>query len=80
VILEDIEVFSQSQTRNTNALETIEQQFAPSPRAILIAVRDEVAKVIEFYIPINFRRKASAPPPPQVGRVIEFRLPEKKPA
>jgi hypothetical protein len=46
----------------------------------LIAVRDEVAKVIEFYIPINFRRKASAPPPPQVGRVIEFRLPEKKPA
>lgn len=43
----------------------------------MIAVRDAVAKIIEFYVPINFRRKASAPPP-QAGKVIEFRLPEKK--
>jgi hypothetical protein len=44
-----------------------------------IAVRAAVAKVIAFYVPVKFQRKASSPPP-QAGRVIEFRVPERKPA
>jgi hypothetical protein len=40
-----------------------------------------MARVIEFYIPTNFRRKvASVPPQSQPGKVIEFCLLAKKSA
>jgi hypothetical protein len=40
-----------------------------------------MARVIEFYIPTNFRRKvASVPPKSQPGKVIEFCLLAKKSA
>lgn len=39
-----------------------------------------VAKVIEFYQPLNFRKPVRWIPPAQRGKVLEFRLPEKKTA
>jgi hypothetical protein len=40
-----------------------------------------MAKVIEFYVPSSFRKKATKwIAPEQQGKVIEFRLPEKKSA
>jgi hypothetical protein len=40
-----------------------------------------MARVIEFYVPTNFRRKmASVPPQSQPGKVIEFCLLAKKSA
>ena len=31
-----------------------------------------MAKVIEFYIPTNFRRPLRTTPQPQLGKIIEF--------
>jgi hypothetical protein len=40
-----------------------------------------MAKIIEFYIPSSFRKKATKwIPPEQQGKVIPFELPEKKSA
>jgi hypothetical protein len=39
-----------------------------------------MAKVIEFYIPENFRKPLKSAPPPQRGRVIEFCSQPKKSA
>ncbi len=40
-----------------------------------------MAKIIEFFVPSSFRKKATKwIPPEEYGRVIEFRLPEKKSA
>jgi hypothetical protein len=39
-----------------------------------------VARVIEFYIPINFRWRAKWIPVHERGKVIEFCLPTKKSA
>jgi hypothetical protein len=40
-----------------------------------------MAKIIEFYIPSSFKKKASKwIPPEQQGKVIQFSLPEKKSA
>ena len=38
------------------------------------------AKVIEFYVPINFRSPRKAAAEMQFGKVIEFHVPEKKSA
>jgi hypothetical protein len=39
-----------------------------------------MAKVIEFYVPKNFRRPLKWDPPPQCGKVIEFCSQTKKSA
>jgi len=39
-----------------------------------------VAKVIEFYIPKNFRKPVKWTPPLECGKVIEFCVPVKKSA
>jgi hypothetical protein len=39
-----------------------------------------VAKIIEFYIPSNFRKRKHWIPPQQRGKVIEFCASEKKTA
>ena len=40
-----------------------------------------MAKIIEFFVPINFRKKATKwIPPEEYGKLILFRLPEKKSA
>jgi hypothetical protein len=40
-----------------------------------------MAKIIEFYIPVSFKKKASKwIPPEQQGKVIEFGAPQKKSA
>jgi hypothetical protein len=40
-----------------------------------------MAKIIEFYIPSSFKKKATKwDPPEQQGKVIEFVAPEKKSA
>jgi len=39
-----------------------------------------VAKVIEFYVPSNFRKRVQWIPPQQRGKVIEFCTTEKKTA
>jgi hypothetical protein len=39
-----------------------------------------VAKIIEFYIPNNFRRKEKWIPPQNRGKIIEFGLPTRKSA
>jgi len=41
-----------------------------------------MAKIIEFYIPSSFRKKATkwVPPEQQQGKVIEFAAPQKKSA
>jgi hypothetical protein len=40
-----------------------------------------MAKIIEFYIPITFRKVAAKwVPPEEQGRVIPFALPQKKSA
>jgi hypothetical protein len=40
-----------------------------------------MAIVITYYIPERFRKKsANCVPPVQYGKVLEFRVPEKKPA
>ena len=41
---------------------------------------NNVAKVIEFYIPDNFRKKAAWIPRDQRGEIIPFPAPEKKSA
>jgi hypothetical protein len=39
-----------------------------------------MAKIIEFYIPSNFRKKDKWIPPQERGKIIEFNLPTKKSA
>ncbi len=39
---------------------------------------DRVAKIIEYYVPESFRKKAGWIPPDQRGKVIQFPVPEKK--
>ncbi len=39
-----------------------------------------MAKVIEFYIPSNFRKNDKWIPPQERGKIIEFSLPAKKSA
>lgn len=39
-----------------------------------------MAKVIEFYVPRNFKDSRKSLPQPQAGKVIEFRQPEVKSA
>jgi hypothetical protein len=40
-----------------------------------------MAKIIEFYVPTNFRKKPSKwVPPEQLGKVIQFSSPQKKSA
>ena len=39
-----------------------------------------MAKVIEFYIPKNFRKQLRAVAQPQLGKVIEFCAPTKRSA
>jgi hypothetical protein len=40
-----------------------------------------MAKIIEFFVPHNFRRKATKwMPPEEYGKVIPFSLPQNKPA
>jgi len=40
-----------------------------------------MAKIIEFYVPSSFQKKASKwTPPEELGKVIPFSLPEKKSA
>ncbi len=39
-----------------------------------------MARVISFYVPANFSRKATPIPLSQPGKVIEFYLPSKKSA
>jgi hypothetical protein len=39
-----------------------------------------MAKVIEFYMPKNFRKPSSTVAQPQRGRIIEFRLQTKRSA
>jgi len=39
-----------------------------------------MAKIIEFYIPSDFRRKTNWIPAEQRGKVIEFRSPTRKSA
>ena len=40
-----------------------------------------MAKIIEFYIPVNFKKKAAKwIPPEQNGKVIPFAMPVKKSA
>lgn len=39
-----------------------------------------VAKVIEFYIPMGFRRPLKLVPPVQIGKIVEFCLQPKKTA
>jgi hypothetical protein len=39
-----------------------------------------MAKIIEFYIPINFRKNDKWIPPQERGKIIEFSLPTKKSA
>jgi len=41
---------------------------------------NEMAKVIEFYVPETFRKTGKWIPPTQRGKVIQFPLPEKKTA
>jgi len=39
-----------------------------------------MAKIIEFYIPSNFRKNVKWIPPQDRGKIIEFSLPVKKSA
>jgi hypothetical protein len=39
-----------------------------------------MAKIIEYYIPQTFRKKAGWIPPDQRGEIIQFPAPEKKSA
>jgi hypothetical protein len=39
-----------------------------------------MAKVIEFYIPTNFREPLRTSPQPQLGKIIEFRPQTKRSA
>jgi hypothetical protein len=39
-----------------------------------------MAKIIEFYIPSNFRKNNKSIPPQERGKIIELRLPTKKSA
>jgi hypothetical protein len=40
-----------------------------------------MAKIIEFFVPTNFRKKATKwTPPEEHGKVIPFALPQKKSA
>ena len=39
-----------------------------------------MAKIIEFYIPSNFRKNDKWIPPQERGKIIEFSLPAKKSA
>jgi hypothetical protein len=41
---------------------------------------DHMAKIIEFYIPSNFRKNDKWIPPQERGKIIEFNLPTKKSA
>jgi hypothetical protein len=45
-----------------------------------LAVKPVTAKVIEFYVPMNFRSPRKRVMQMQFGRIIEFRLPGKKSA
>jgi len=42
--------------------------------------KDHRAKIIEFYIPSNFRKNDKWIPPQERGKIIEFSLPAKKSA
>jgi hypothetical protein len=42
--------------------------------------KDHMAKIIEFYIPSNFRKNDKWIPPQERGKIIEFNLPTKKSA
>jgi hypothetical protein len=37
-----------------------------------------MAKIIEFFVPSNFRKKAKWVPPEEYGKVIPFSVPQKK--
>jgi hypothetical protein len=43
-------------------------------------MRIVMAKIIEFYVPTNFQKKATSRSDPQKGKVIEFCAPNKKSA
>jgi len=45
-----------------------------------LGVVTDVAKIIEYYIPENFRKKAEWIPPDQRGKVMQFPTPQKKSA
>jgi len=48
---------------------------------VWLGVVTVMAKVIAYYIPERLRKKSpNCMPPDQHGKVIEFRVPEKKPA
>jgi hypothetical protein len=53
----------------------------------LVAIRNDigekgaaVAKIIEFYVPSNFRKKEKWVPPQDRGKILEFSLQTKKSA
>jgi hypothetical protein len=45
-----------------------------------LAVKPVTAKMIEFYVPTNFRSPRKPAMQMQLGRIVEFRLPGKKSA
>jgi len=45
-----------------------------------MGVVTDVAKIIEYYIPESFRKKAAWVPLDQRGKVIQFPVPQKKSA
>ena len=47
---------------------------------VRLGVVTVVAKIIEYYIPESFRKKAGWIPPDQRGKVIQFPAPQKKSA
>ena len=59
-------------------------QEAEAVRAYSLPMRlgvvTDVAKIIEYYIPERFEKKAEWIPPDQRGKVIQFPAPQKKSA
>ena len=52
----------------------------PHSLPMRLGVVTAVAKIIEYYIPESFRKKAAWIPPDQRGKIIQFPVPEKKSA
>jgi hypothetical protein len=50
------------------------------PTEAIVIKEIVVAKVIEFYIPMRFRRPLKAAAPAQFGKIVEFCPPTKKSA
>jgi hypothetical protein len=62
------------------AIGCVKAELCRSPTIVLIEQEVVMAKVIEFYVPKNFRKQLKSAPVLHCGKIIEFCSPAKKSA